>query len=259
MFRKWGIGLGFVLLSQGAWADLNKTYQAMKLLADESVALNQQNEIAADRPVTLRDTVSLDINGVQMIAQRANLNSVQYQRINGKALPFLVVVRNMSPSAVTLKPDDVRLLVGNQSYKPMNNRAMQSLLKSTNRKDYTLAEGIERMKIAAGVGSSLVMGGGVIGLAKTVSSSAVSGGFEQSDLGKLYAMIESDIANEFRQGDEVLLHHDQVVVRSHSMTSFNVFFKEALLTDPHVQLQIPTAHGQTYQFEYLAPSVSVSD
>ena len=162
----------------------------------------------------------------------------------------------MSPSAVVLKPGDVRLVVGNKTHKPMNNRAMQSLLKATNRKDYTLAEGIERLKIAAGVGSSVVMGGGVMGLAKTVSMDTLNDGFAQSDMGKLYAMIESDIANEFRQGDEVLLHHDEVVIRSHTMTSFNVFFRDATLEDRNIQLQVPTVNGKAYQFEYLAPSAS---
>lgn len=256
MLKKWGMGFGILLLSQGAWADLNKTYEAMKLLSNESIALNQQQKIAANRPVTLRNTVGIDVEGVEMIAQRANPKSIQYQRINGKALPFLVVIRNMSPSAVVLKPGDVRLVVGNKTHKPMNNRAMQSLLKSTNRKDYTLAEGIERLKIAAGVGSSLVMGGGVMGLAKTVSANTLNGGFAQSDMGKLYAMIESDIANEFRQGDEVLLHHDEVVIRSHTMTSFNVFFRDATLDDRNIQLQVPTVNGKAYQFEYLAPSTS---
>lgn len=266
------LGLALVLLfgSQATCADINKTYAALKLLSNETLEINKilnqherfapiiENEQRRDVMLTLTSTAGIEREGVEIIVQRATPNSLQYQRITGKALPFFVIVRNLSPHAVTFKPSDVRLRVNQQELKPMNNRNLQTLLKHTNRKDFSFAEGIERMRTVMDAGSTLVSMTSGMGVIKNVSG-AMSGGdissaVSNSSFNKLYTMIESDLANEFRAGDETLLHLDEVNLRSHSMTVFNVFFKEATLNDADMQLNVYLKGQAPFQYKFMAPT-----
>ena len=157
----YGLGMGWLLLCSGHTM-ANDVYEAMRGLSLESENINQiltekvpefatmmNNQVAQGYTVTLKDTVGKEANRVEVIVRRANENTIQYQRLQGKGLPFFVVVRNHSSERIKFKPNEVRLTFNDREYKPMTNSRLEQVLKRTNLKEFSLKRAVSDIAVIA--------------------------------------------------------------------------------------------------------------
>ena len=277
----YGLGMGWLLLCSGHTM-ANDVYEAMRGLSLESENINQiltekvpefatmmNNQVAQGYTVTLKDTVGKEANRVEVIVRRANENTVQYQRLQGKGLPFFVVVRNHSSERIKFKPNEVRLTFNDREYKPMTNSRLEQVLKRTNLKEFSLKRAVSDIAVIAKTATAIPSLEGVSLMTNTLvgalKGSDVTQVILQETQGQVtksgqrvgkfkdfHNMIQTQLDEEFKAGDNMFLHMDEMDLPGHSLTSFNIFFEEATLNDKNMQIRMPMASIQhEYKFKFV--------
>lgn len=281
-FKYWLSNMGLMSsIFASATVLANPTHDAMQALALETATINQTlsqhspiyaNMLAKEggqgHVVGLKDVIGLEYQGLEVIARRSGAGSLQYERVKGEALPFFILVRNTTDQPIQFKPADVRLMVNGKSMKPAGNRRLEAILKKTNQKQASFAEMVGKVLVVAKTSKVLVNGGAfklITNTASTLNAVGVDGlhdsiretmkttkGFEE-----LNALAESEIAAQFKAGDEFLLHHADLSLQKNQMTTFNLFFEDVPSDQLSMQLDIPIHQPNVqYKFKYLDPNQS---
>ena len=244
------------------------TNQSLRVFPEVAQILDQDQ--AQDIATTLQDVVHKDNRGLEVIVQRASAESLQYQRVQGKAFPFFIMVRNHSNQPFSFKPEDVRLVVNGQQHKPLQNRQLEKVLKSTKANRSDLSYLVNNVQSLANIASGISVDNAkniaqdvLVGVASgkgvdqviydTVMSNPVTQNFQN--------IIKNDVAQNFQKGDEFLVHFDEVKVGGYRITSLNLFFDGVTMADRNMELYVPVQQNNqvyTYKFKFVQPVVTVN-
>ena len=287
MFKHWGslvvIGLSGMLSSYANANDTYNTYLALNAVSKQSSELNQAlmvypqfaNSIQQDQAdgitVSLQNVMNVENNNIEMIVHRTDEHSAQYQRVNGKALPFFIMLRNQSTDTFSFKPQDLRLVVNGKVLKPINNRRLETLLKTSHIKNADVSQLIEGAE-AVGDLVNLFSVNTALNLAQTAVTGLASGQsldevmqqtlMSNKALKGLYTVIKNDAAQKFQEGDRFLLHFDEMSVKPKQITSLTMFFEGVSVADKNIQLETPIKHGMNqyqFKFKFMDPVLNLNE
>ena len=276
MFKHWGkillLGVSTLTATYSSANDTYNTYLALNMLSQQSDEINTalkvypqfaaqiKKEQANGVEVTLQNVMNIERNNIEMIVHRTDQESSQYQRINGKAQPFFIMVRNQSSTPFTFKPESIRLIANGKTLKPITNRSVETLLKTSHIKNADVGQVIEGVEAVAEL-ANLFSATTAISLAQTAVKGLASGQsideaiehtlMSNKAIKGLHTIIKNDAAQKFQEGDSFLLHFDEVTVKPKQITSLTMFFTGVSVMDKNIQLEAPILHGSNqYQFKF---------